>query len=83
MTDPALVGRLRAALDGIARRIEPCPPPRAHDLGDDLCPCLTGSTWPCPTTEAAWLARGLDRDTEVRRALDGLPRDHDLGLDAW
>jgi hypothetical protein len=58
-------------LAGIAARVTPCGPPNVME-GMDSCPCGVGGTWPCPITEAAWLARGVDRDDEVRRVMDRL-----------
>ena len=34
--------------------------------------CGHGGTWPCGTTRAAWLARGLDPDQEVRRIVQAV-----------
>jgi hypothetical protein len=53
------------ALQEIARRISPCPIPDV-DNGWNL--CAHGLPWPCPTAEAAWIARGLDRDEQVSAA---------------
>jgi hypothetical protein len=52
----------------LAELLQPCPAPDTM-AGFDLCPCLYGGSWPCQTTRAAWLARGLDPATEVRRVL--------------
>ena len=55
-------------LELIATLIQPCPAPdMAH--GYDTCPCGQGCSWPCPATMAAWIARGLDPDTEINRAI--------------
>lgn len=56
------------ALEEIARRISPCPPPDVFN-GYDICPTHPSSGWPCSNTEAAWLARGLDRTEQVKAAL--------------
>jgi hypothetical protein len=53
-------------LDIIATLIHPCPPPDIAG-GYDMCPCGLGCSWPCPKTRAAWLARGLDPDTEISK----------------
>jgi hypothetical protein len=52
----------------IAVLIRPCPPPDIA-AGHATCPCGLGCTWPCPPTQAAWLARGLDPDTEITRVI--------------
>ena len=54
-------------LDIIATLIRPCPPPDIAG-GYDMCPCGDGCSWPCPTTRAAWIARGLDPDEQVQIA---------------
>jgi hypothetical protein len=66
---PDNLDTLRTRLAGFAEQLQPCPPP---DLaaGFDLCPCGTGSAWPCRRTRAAWAVRGLNRQAEIRRALD-------------
>jgi hypothetical protein len=55
-------------LDLIATLLVPCPAP---DLAHGYCmrPCGQCCSWPCPATMAAWLARGLDPDTEINRAI--------------
>jgi hypothetical protein len=60
-TDTAAAA-LEARLQQIAQRLTPCPIPDFTD-GWDL--CAHGLPWPCPTTEAAWIARGLDRAEQV------------------
>ncbi|MGV9836678.1 hypothetical protein ACWDUL_21155 [Nocardia niigatensis] len=60
---------LNRRLDTIAELLTPCPAPDTT-AGYDLCPCGRPTTWPCPTTRAAWLARGIDPTTETRRILD-------------
>ncbi len=55
-------------LDLIATLIQPCPPPDIAN-GYDMCPCGLGCCWPCPVTRAAWLARGLDPDTEIDKVI--------------
>lgn len=60
---------LEQRLQQIARRLTPCPIPDFSE-GWDL--CAHGLPWPCPSTEAAWLARGLDRDEQVRAQLSWL-----------
>lgn len=57
-------------LTAIATLIEPCGPPDVLH-GFDLCVCGHGGAYPCPRTLAAWLARGLDPETEAHRALIG------------
>lgn len=44
-------------LDAIARLLQPCPEPDRSG-GWDL--CAHAAPWPCPATEASWIARGLD-----------------------
>ena len=61
--------QLEQRLQQIARRVTPCPVPDAAG-GWDLCP--HGLPWPCPSTEAAWIARGLDRDEQIQAALTWL-----------
>lgn len=56
---------LERRLQQIAQRISPCPVPDAAE-GWDL--CAHGLPWPCPTTEAAWIARDLGRDERIRAA---------------
>lgn len=69
---------LAERLTAIADRLTPCPPPDVFH-GEDLCPCRYGSSYPCPTTEAAWLAHGLDPITETHRAINAIrPTEHDL-----
>lgn len=46
----------------IAGLIAACPAPDVL-AGYDQC---AHGTWPCPTTEAAWIAQGSDRETELR-----------------
>jgi hypothetical protein len=60
---------LERRLQQIAQRLTPCPIPD-FSQGWDL--CAHGLPWPCPSTEAAWLARGLDRDAQVRAQLSWL-----------
>ena len=55
-------------LAAIAERIEPCVMPDIG-AGEELCPCGCGR-WPCPTTEAAWLARGADPLQEAQRQIE-------------
>ena len=57
---------LERRLQQIAQRLTPCPIPDVTE-GWDL--CAHGLPWPCPSTEAAWLARGLDRDQQVHAQL--------------
>jgi hypothetical protein len=59
----------RAWLGRIASLLAPCPTPDL-DGGTDLCPCGSSEPWPCPATQAAWLARGIDPPAEVARILD-------------
>ena len=46
----------------------PCPEPGIAD-GMDMCICRSGEVFPCSTTQATWLARGLDPAEENRKAL--------------
>jgi hypothetical protein len=62
-------------LAAIGALISPCGAPDVVN-GYDLCPC-GGGTWPCPTTRAAWLARGLDPEEQVRLAVAGWQREFD------
>jgi hypothetical protein len=52
----------------IADLLRPCPPP---DLagGYDMCPCGYGGSWPCSVTRAAWIARGLNPETEIDKVI--------------
>jgi hypothetical protein len=50
----------------IAEVLKPCGAPDIAG-GYDLCPCGSGEAWPCQMTQAAWLAAGLDLNTEVRK----------------
>ena len=50
-------------LTRIAELISACPAP---DVMQGYDQCAHG-TWPCATTEAAWLARGIERDDEMRK----------------
>jgi hypothetical protein len=58
-------------LAAIAGLIHPCPPPDAL-AGYDQC---AHGTWPCATTEAAWLAQGRDRDQELRNLSEAVQRE--------
>lgn len=58
-----------ARLESIAALISPCPAPDVAN-GYDLCPVHQGSVWPCDTTKAAWLARGMNVKEQVRAAMD-------------
>jgi hypothetical protein len=58
---------LRTRQARIGDLLAPCPPPDVA-AGHDLCPCATGTSWPCPITRAAWLATGRDPAAEVRAA---------------
>jgi hypothetical protein len=60
---------LEQRLQQIAQRLTPCPIPDVSE-GWDL--CAHGLPWPCPSTEAAWLARGLDRTEQVGAQLGWL-----------
>lgn len=66
-------------LERIASLISPCPPPDVFE-GMDRCP-VHGGDWPCNTTKAAWLARGLDRSEAQRAAIDALPKPADYYAD--
>ena len=63
----AEVVRLRTGL-GSSGHLHPCSAPDVAN-GYDLCPCGSGSTWPCAATKAAWLARGFDPDDEAGRIM--------------
>lgn len=54
---------LDARLQQISQWINPCPVPDASQVWDL---CAHGLPWPCPSTEAAWIAGGLDRADQVR-----------------
>ena len=62
---------LEERLAGIAERISPCPAP---DVMQGYDQCAHG-TWPCATTEAAWLARGIERDDEMRKLREHAERE--------
>ena len=64
---------LELRLQQIAQRLTPCPIPDVTE-GWDL--CAHGLPWPCPTTEAAWIARGLDRDQQVHAHVEWLRGEH-------
>lgn len=66
------VERLAAQLAEIAKRLTECAVPDAYS-GMNLCPCSYGGTWPCPMTEAAWIARGITDLGAERRRLIGPP----------
>lgn len=56
-----------ARLAVIAELLDPCPVP---DLAADVDTCDAHSEpWPCPTTSAAWLARGLHPAVEMAAAV--------------
>ena len=55
-------------LTRIAGLLSECPAPDAL-AGYDQC---AHGTWPCATTEAAWLAQGRDRDQELRNVSEAL-----------
>jgi hypothetical protein len=55
-------------LELIATLINPCPAPDIA-AGYEMCPCGHGCSWPCPATQAAWLARGLDPGTEIHAVI--------------
>jgi hypothetical protein len=57
--------RLRAVLTQIAALVDPCPVPNVTE-GYDQCP---HGTWPCATTRAGWLARGMDPEREAARII--------------
>ena len=61
--------QLEQRLQQIAQRLAPCPIPDFSE-GWDL--CAHGLPWPCPSTEAAWLARGLDPAEQIRAHLGWL-----------
>jgi hypothetical protein len=62
---------LEERLTAIAERISACPAPDAL-AGRDQC---AHGTWPCATTEAAWLARGIERDDEMRKLREHATRE--------
>jgi hypothetical protein len=76
----------RTRLGRIASLLAPYPTPDL-DGGSDLCTCGSGEPWPCPATQAAWLARGIEPDTEAARIraeahaalADRLTREHAAG----
>ncbi len=61
--------QLQDQLNQIARRLIPCPVP---DIAGGWDLCAHAVPWPCPITEAAWIARGLDRDEQIRQHTDWL-----------
>lgn len=69
MTDNCAGQDPEARLDQIARLIHPCPAPDVAN-GYDLCPVHPRSSWPCNSTKAAWLARGIDVRQQVRNAMN-------------
>ncbi len=52
-------------LQEIARRISPYPIP---DVANSWDLCAHALPWPCPTAEAAWIARGLGRAEQITAA---------------
>jgi hypothetical protein len=58
--------QLEQRLQQIAQRVTPCPVPDITG-GWDL--CAHGLPWPCPTTEAAWIARGLDPTEQIHASM--------------
>lgn len=66
------VDRLMAAQRSIVARIPECGVPNVWD-GIDACPCGYGGSWPCPTTEAHWIARGITDLAAHQRRLIGPP----------
>ena len=56
----------------IVNLLNECPPPDVYG-GYDLCP--HGQPWPCATTKARWLARGVTDPTAEARRLMGPPPD--------
>lgn len=52
----------------IAHLLKPCPPP-VRWQGRFICRIHPEDAWPCPVTQAAWLARGMDPAYEGRRVL--------------
>ncbi len=58
-------------LAAIAERISACPAPDVL-AGYDQC---EHGTWPCPATEAAWIALGSDRDTEMHAFAKAVARE--------
>jgi hypothetical protein len=69
--------RLTTRLAEIAKRLTTtCIAPDVY-AGMDRCPCGYGGPWPCPTTEAAWIARGVTDLAATRRQLIGPPPDDD------
>jgi len=66
----------------IADLINPCPEPGVYD-GNDMCVCRSGEVFPCSTTQAAWLARGLDIAEANRAALEPGRRQFDAEMARW
>jgi hypothetical protein len=66
----------------IAGLISPCPEPGVYD-GNDMCVCRSGEVFPCSTTQAAWLARGLDVAEENHRVLEPARRQFEADAAAW
>jgi hypothetical protein len=58
-------------LNTIADLIHECPPPDVL-AGYDQC---AHGTWPCQSTEAAWLAQGRDRDQALHRFSQAVQRE--------
>lgn len=52
----------------IADLLRPCPPPDIA-RGYGMCSCGYGGSWLCPITKAAWIAQGLNPDTEIDKAI--------------
>ena len=70
---PAVLARLADAEDRLAQiadSLTPCTPGDAP-FGPDFC---THGAWPCPQTEAAWLARGLDPAEQITAARTPAPQ---------
>jgi hypothetical protein len=59
-----------AQLVAIASLITPCPAPDIAD-GHIACPCgYYYGPWPCPASQAAWIAHGRDPDTEISQVIN-------------
>jgi predicted GIY-YIG superfamily endonuclease len=65
------MARAEERLAAIADLIHECPPPAAL-AGYDQC---AHGTWPCATTEAAWLAQGRKRDQELAKVREAVQRE--------
>ena len=60
----------------------PCPPPDIAG-GFDMCPCGSGQAWPCTSTQAAWLATGVDEAAQVRKACKAAELEMAIEQEYW